>query len=366
MPTAIPPGLLPRDGRFGSGPSKIRRDQLDDLTSSPLLGTSHRQAPVRSLVAQIRTGLIELFEAPDGWEVMLGNGGATAFWDAAIFGLIDRHSAHLVFGEFSSKFAEASAAAPHLADPDLVSCEPGNVPGVQPTSADAICLTHNETSTGAALDLSTARMAGDGLVLVDATSAAGAMPVPLDQVDVYYFSPQKALGADGGLWLALCSPRATARIESLRRARWSPGFLDLGAALDNSRLDQTLNTPSIATLVLVGSQLRWILDRGGLAWTSARSAESSSLVYAWAERSDWATPFVREPRHRSPVVATIDLEGVDATAVCAALRANGIVDTEPYRKLGRNQIRIGTFPSVDPEDVGRLLTCIDWIVERLR
>jgi len=209
------------------------------------------------------------------------------------------------------------------------------------------------------------RSAGDGLVLVDATSAAGAMPVPLDQVDVYYFSPQKALGADGGLWLALCSPRAIGRIGSLGRERWSPAFLDLGAALDNSRLDQTLNTPAISTLVLIGSQLRWMLEHGGLEWTAARSAESSSMVYRWAERSGWASPFVRDPRHRSPVVATVDLEGVDAAAVCAALRANGIVDTEPYRKLGRNQVRIGTFPSVDPDDVGRLLTCIDWVVERL-
>lgn len=365
MPPAIPPGLLPRDGRFGSGPSKIRQEQLDELASSPLLGTSHRQAPVRALVAQIRSGLVDLFGAPTDWEVLLGNGGATAFWDAALFGLVERRSAHLVFGEFSSKFAEASVAAPHLDDPHVVTGEPGSVPALQPTDADAICLTHNETSTGAALDLSVARSAGDGLVLVDATSAAGAMPVPLDQVDVYYFSPQKALGADGGLWLALCSPRAVARIESLRRSRWSPGFLDLGAALDNSRLDQTLNTPAIATLVLIGSQLRWMLDRGGLEWAAARSAESSSMVYRWAERSDWASPFVRDPRHRSPVVATVDLEGVDAAEVCAALRAGGIVDTEPYRKLGRNQVRIATFPSVEPDDVGRLLTCIDWVVEHL-
>jgi len=365
MLPAIPPGLLPRDGRFGSGPSRIRREQLDELASSPLLGTSHRQAPVRSLVAEIRAGLMALFGAPDGWEVLLGNGGATAFWDAALFGLVERRSAHLVFGEFSSKFAEAAAAAPHLDDPHVVAGEPGTVPAMQPTTADAICLTHNETSTGAALDLSAARSAGDGLVLVDATSAAGAMPVPLDQVDVYYFSPQKALGADGGLWFALCSPRAVGRIGSLGRGRWSPAFLDLGAALDNSRLDQTLNTPAISTLVLIGSQLRWMLEHGGLEWTAARSAESSSMVYRWAERSGWASPFVRDPRHRSPVVATVDLEGVDAAAVCAALRANGIVDTEPYRKLGRNQVRIGTFPSVDPDDVGRLLTCIDWVVERL-
>ena len=365
MSPAIPPGLLPRDGRFGSGPSKIRREQLDELASSPLLGTSHRQVPVRSLVAEIRSGLVDLFGAPNGWEVLLGNGGATAFWDAALFGLVEHQSAHLVFGEFSSKFAEASAAAPHLNDPHVVSGEPGTVPALQQTTADAICLTHNETSTGASLDLSAARSAGDGLVLVDATSAAGAMPVPLDQVDVYYFSPQKAMGADGGVWFALCSPNAVARIDSLRRSRWSPAFLDLGAALDNSRLDQTLNTPAISTLVLIGSQLRWMLGRGGLEWAAARSAESSSMVYQWAERSEWASPFVREPRHRSPVVATVDLEGVDAAAVCTALRDNGIVDTEPYRKLGRNQVRIGTFPSVEPDDVGRLLTCIDWVVERL-
>ncbi|MFM8483468.1 MAG: phosphoserine transaminase [Actinomycetota bacterium] len=365
--------LLPGDGRFGCGPSKVRPEQLADLAAAGrgLLGTSHRQAPVKNLVGSVRSGLASLFGLPDGWQIVLGNGGSTVFWDVATFGLIENLSQHLVFGEFSSKFAQAAAAAPHLADPLVIDSAPGTHPrAVATTEVDTYAFTHNETSTGVMMDLR--RPDESSFVVVDATSAAGGLLWDPSQVDVYYFAPQKCFASDGGLWLAACSPTAIERIERIAASgRWVPASLDLKIALDNSRADQTYNTPALATLVLLESQLRWMNELGGLAACNARCRQSASIIYSWAESRPWATPFVADPAQRSEVVATIDITtasdgGVDANDICAALLANGIVDTDSYRKLGRNQLRIGMFPAVEPDDVRALTACIDAVVERLR
>ena len=365
----IPRDLLPRDGRFGCGPSKVRDAQLDALAGEGrrLMGTSHRQAPIKNLVGSVRAGLRELFSLPDGWEVVLGNGGSTVFWDVATFGLIERRSEHLVFGEFSQKFADAAKAAPHIADPVVVSSEPGTHPQPVAADVDAYCLTHNETSTGVAMRLARPSGSGDALVLVDATSAAGGLAWSPSEVDAYYFAPQKSFASDGGLWIACCSPRAVERIEKISASgRWIPASLDLKIALDNSRADQTYNTPAIATIFLLDQQVRWMLEHGGLAWCAARTAESSGIIYDWAEKSPFASPFVADVAHRSHVVATIDLDGVSANDVNAVLRRNGIVDTDGYRKLGRNQLRVGMFPAVEPNDVRALTACVDYVAERLR
>jgi phosphoserine aminotransferase len=364
----LPAELLPSDGRFGCGPSKVRPEQLDALVAAgrTVLGTSHRQAPVKGLVGSLRAGLAELLRLPDGWEIVLGNGGTTVFWDVATFGLIDRRSEHVVFGEFSTKFADASAAAPHLDEPVVIAGEPGDHPEpVADDSVDLFALTHNETSTGVAMALRRPAAENGALVAVDATSAAGGLPWDPAEVDVYYFAPQKCFASDGGLWIAACSPAAVERIERIAASgRWRPASLDLGLALTNSRLDQTYNTPAVATLVLFDDQLRWMLDRGGLDWCVTRTRSSSDHLYAWAEKRPWTTPFVADPAKRSAVVGTIDLDGtVDAARMNAALRANGIVDTDSYRKLGRNQLRIGMFPAIEPADVEALTACIDHLVE---
>lgn len=366
----IPASLRPADGRFGSGPSKVLPAAVTALVESAptFLGTSHRQATVRDVVGRVRDGISELLGLPDDYEVLLGNGGATAFWDAATFHLIERRSRHLVFGEFSSKFAAAAAAAPHLDDPDVVRCEPGAHPEV--TSAgdggpvDLVALTHNETSTGVALEL--VRPAADGAVVaVDATSAAGGIRVDAASFDVYYFSPQKCFGADGGLWLAACSPAGVERIRTLAGSdRWCPAFLDLGTALDNSVKNQTYNTPALTTIALLAATLDWMLANGGMDFTAGRCDRSSAHVYDWADSRSWAVPFVTDPAMRSTTVTTVDFDAaIDAARIAAVLRANGVVDVEPYRKLGRNQLRIATFPIIEPEDVERLTACIDWIVE---
>jgi len=365
----IPRAMLPSDGRFGCGPSKIRPEQALALAkaNSNLLGSSHRQAPVKNLVGHVRAGLAELFSLPEGWEIVLGNGGSTMFWDVATFGLIEQCSQHYVFGEFSTKFFEAARNAPHLSDPVVVRSAPGSHPDIESArdGVDVVALTHNETSTGVAMELR--RPSGDALVVVDATSAAGGLPWSPSEVDVYYFAPQKCFASDGGLWLAACSPAAIERIRSIKASsRWMPASLDLGIALDNSLADQTYNTPALATLVLLDEQLRWMLDNGGLEWCVQRCQVSSTILYEWATSSPFATPFVADPAQRSAVVGTIDLdERVRADDVCAALRANGIVDTDSYRKLGRNQLRVGMFPAVVPDDVALLTDCIDYVVEAL-
>jgi phosphoserine aminotransferase len=371
IPTiTIPAGLLPRDGRFGCGPSKVRPESVRALAdvAATWMGTSHRQQPVKDVVASVRRGLAELFSLPDGYEVVLGNGGATAFWDAATFGLIQTRSQHLVFGEFSSKFAEASAAAPHLEAPQRIESDPGTHPVAKADeTVDLYALTHNETSTGVTMPVE--RPAGaSGLVAVDATSGAGALRWRATDADVYYFAPQKVFASDGGLWLAVCSPTAVERIERIGASgRWIPASLDLLVALENSRKDQTYNTPALATLFLLDQQLQWFNGNGGLEWAAARSESSAVTLYSWAEASEYATPFVTDPAERSPVVGTVDLDGaVDAGTVCAVLRANGIVDTDAYRKLGRNQLRVGMFPAVDPDDVEALTKCIDFVVGELR
>jgi phosphoserine aminotransferase len=330
------------------------------------MGTSHRQEPVRAVVRSVKDGLRSLFALPDGWEIVLGNGGSTAFWDVATFGLIERRSQHLVFGEFSSKFAGAASAAPHLDEPDIVESAPGTHPSPHARDGvDVYALTHNETSTGVAMTL--ARPAGAaGLVVVDATSAAGGLRWSPSEVDVYYFAPQKCFSSDGGLWIAACSPAAIARIDQISASgRWCPASLDLSIALENSRLDQTYNTPALATLFLLDQQLRWMNEGGGLEFAASRSDESASILYEWAEKASYASPFVADPAMRSSVVGTIDLEGVDAPTVSKVLRDNGIVDTDSYRKLGRNQLRIGMFPSVDASDIEALTQCIDWVVDHL-
>jgi len=366
----IPADLKPADGRFGCGPSKVRPEQLAALTTTAagLFGTSHRQAPVKNLVGRVREGLSELFGAPDGYEVILGNGGATAFWDAAAFGLIDTTSLHLTYGEFSSKFASAVAANPFVGDPIVIKADPGSAP--EPTadpSADAIAWAHNETSTGVAVPVRRPQGSGDALVLIDATSGAGGLPVDLADCDAYYFAPQKNFASDGGLWLAMLSPAALTRIEKIGASgRWVPDFLSLPIAVENSRKDQTYNTPAIATLALMAEQIDWMLANGGLDWAVKRTADSSGRLYSWAESAPFATPFVADPALRSQVVGTVDFtDDVDAAAVAKVLRANGIVDTEPYRKLGRNQLRVAMFPAIDPDDVSALTRCVDWVVERL-
>jgi phosphoserine aminotransferase len=367
----IPAGLKPSDGRFGCGPSKVRPAQLEALTrdGGAAMGTSHRQKPVKSLVGRVRAGLRELFSLPEGYEVVLGNGGTTAFWDAAAFGLVRERSLHLTYGEFSSKFATVTKGAPFLADPVVISAEPGSAPApTSDPSADVLAWAHNETSTGVAVPVLRPAGATDGqLVAIDATSGAGGLPVDIADTDVYYFAPQKCFASDGGLWLALMSPAALARVAELGASdRWIPEFLSLTTAVDNSTKDQTYNTPAVATLILLAEQIDWMNGLGGLAGCVARTADSSTRLYEWAEKSSFATPFVADPAHRSQVVGTIDFDdSVDAAAVAKVLRANGIVDTEPYRKLGRNQLRIGMFPAVEPADVSALTECIDWVVERL-
>jgi phosphoserine aminotransferase len=365
----IPAALKPADGRFGCGPSKVRPEALAKLASqNELMGTSHRQQPVRDLVARVREGLGELFSLPDGYEVALGNGGTTAFWDAAAAWLVSERALHLAYGEFSSKFAKATAGAPFLADPILIEADPGDAPApVADPDADVLAWAHNETSTGVMVPVRRPDGAGESLVLIDATSAAGGLPVDVGQADAYYFAPQKAFAADGGIWLALLSPAAIERIEQLDGAedgRWQPAFLSLAVALENSRKEQTYNTPALATLFLLADQIEWLLDGGGLEFGVSRSRASSEQLYGWAEASELAAPFVSDPAKRSLVVGTIDFDdGVDAATLAATLRANGIVDTEPYRKLGRNQLRIGMFPAVDPGDVEALTACIDWVLE---
>ncbi|PZS34946.1 MAG: phosphoserine transaminase [Pseudonocardiales bacterium] len=363
----IPHHLKPADGRFGCGPSKVRPEALAHLANHGLLmGTSHRQAPVKAVVKQVRDGLAELFVLPDGHEVMLGNGGSTAFWDAAACGLVRRRALHLVYGEFTQKFATVTGEAPFLADPIVVAAPPGAAPTlVGDADADVIAWAHNETSTGVMAEVHRPAGAEHALTLVDATSGAGGLPVDVSQSDVYYFAPQKSFGSDGGLWLALASPAAIERIGELNAAadRWMPASLSLATALDNSRQNQTYNTPALATLLLLADQIEWMTAGGGLDFCVGRTRASSDHLYGWAEASEFATPFVAEPANRSLVVGTIDFaEGVDAAAVAKTLRANGIVDVEPYRKLGRNQLRVGMFPAVDPADVEALTACIDWVV----
>lgn len=367
----IPSSLLPADGRFGCGPSKVRPEAVAALAEAAptFLGTSHRQAGVRSQVGRLRAGVRELFGLPEGWEVVLGNGGSTVFWDAATFGLIEQRSLHLSFGEFSSKFAAASAAAPFLGDPVVVRSEPGTHPElVADESVDLYALTHNETSTGVAMELrrpagATARQ----LVAVDATSAAGGLRWDPAEVDCYYFAPQKCFASDGGLFIACCSPAAVQRIERLAASdRWIPASIDLKIALDNSRQDQTNNTPALATVFLAVHQTEWINSNGGLEWAASRCDRSAEIIYGWADKASYATPYVSDPRHRSHVVATIDLDaGIDANEVARVLRANGVVDTESYRKLGRNQLRVALFPAIDPADVEALTACIDHVVDAL-
>lgn len=364
----IPAELLPSDGRFGSGPSKIREAQIDALVaaSKHTMGTSHRQAPVKNLLGSVREQLSQLFALPQDWEVVFGNGGASMFWDAATFGLINNRSEHLVFGEFSSKFADAARKAPHLQEPVVVDAPPGTIAEVELADVDTYCFTHNETSTGATMPLVRPTSPQDALVVVDATSAAGGIVWSTKEVDVYYFSPQKGFGSEGGTWIALCSPRALERINSIAATkRWCPTSLNLAVALENSRANQTYNTPSISTFVLLNNQLQWMLENGGLEWCVQRTTQSSQYLYDWATRQSFAAPFVHNPAYRSPVVGTIDLDGVDASAVNSILRENGIVDTDSYRKLGRNQIRVSMFPSVEPADIQQLTKCIDYIVEHL-
>jgi len=366
----IPEELKPADGRFGCGPSKVRPQALAKLAAqADVIGTSHRQKPVRELVGRIRGGLGELFQVPDGYEVALGNGGTTAFWDAAAAWLVRERPLHLSYGEFTSKFAKVTAAAPFLADPIVIEAVPGDAP--EPAAdpgADALAWAHNETSTGVMVPVTRPQGSGEALVLVDATSGAAGLPLDPSQADVYYFAPQKGLGSDGGLWLALLSPAAIVRIEELDGApgRWQPASLSLQTALENSRKDQTYNTPALATLLLLADQLEWMLESGGLGWCVERSGASSTHLYGWAEGAGFAAPFVAEPAKRSLVVGTIDFdESVDAGGLAATLRANGIVDTEPYRKLGRNQLRIGMFPAVEPADVEALTASIDWVVDNV-
>ena len=367
----IPANIKPRDGRFGCGPSKIRTEAITALTTNTelVLGTSHRQKPVKSVVNRVRTGLASLFNLPEGYEVVLGNGGSTAFWDIATLNLIEKKSQHLTFGEFSSKFATAAKEAPFLDEPTIIKAEPGSHPvAVAEEGVDVYAFTHNETSTGVMAPIIRPAGIGDALVLVDATSGAGGLDVDLSQSDVYYFAPQKSFASDGGLWIAIMSPAAIARVEKIKASgRWIPAFLDLSIAIENSRLDQTYNTPALATLILLAEQIEWMNKGGGLNFSAGRSADSSSRLYAWAERTEYTTPFVTNPAMRSKVVGTINFDdSIDALEVAKILRANGIVDTDPYRKLGKNQLRIGMFPAVDPDDIDALTACIDYIVAELK
>ncbi len=366
--TRIPVDLRPADGRFGCGPSRVRPEALARLAErSDVMGTSHRQQPVKDLVGRIRGGLGELFALPEGYEVALGNGGTTAFWDAAAAWLVRDRALHLTFGEFTSKFAEVTAGAPFLQDPIVIEAEPGDAPDpVSDPAVDVLAWAHNETSTGVALGVERPTGAGEALVLIDATSGAGGLPLDASQADAYYFAPQKTFGSDGGVWVALLSPAAVERIAQLDGTvgRWQPSFLSLQLAVENSRKDQTYNTPAVATLLLLADQIEWMLGEGGLDWCVGRSRASSEHLYGWAESSELTTPFVRDARRRSPVVGTIDFDArVDAKLLAATLRSNGIVDTEPYRKLGRNQLRIGMFPTIEPDDVKALTASIDWVLE---
>ncbi|TRO62264.1 MULTISPECIES: phosphoserine transaminase [unclassified Streptomyces] len=367
----IPADLKPADGRFGAGPSKVRTESLTALaaTGTSLMGTSHRQAPVKNLVGKVREGVRDLFQLPEGYEVVLGNGGSTAFWDVATHGLIENKSQHLTFGEFSSKFAKAAKLAPWLADPDVITSEPGTHPEpVAQSGVDVYALTHNETSTGVAAPVKRVANADEGaLVLVDATSGAGGLPVDIAETDVYYFAPQKSFAADGGLWIGIFSPAAIERAERVHASgRHVPEFFSLPTAIDNSRKNQTYNTPALATLFLLNDQLEWINGQGGLDWSVRRTATSSRTLYGWAEDVKYANPFVTDPAKRSQVIGTIDFtDDVDAAAVAKVLRANGIVDTEPYRKLGRNQLRVAMFPAIDPADIEALTKCIDYVIEKL-
>jgi phosphoserine aminotransferase len=366
----IPANLKPLDGRFGCGPSKIRPEALAALASSgtSILGTSHRQKPVKNVVKAVREGLHSLFNLPEGYEVILGNGGSTAFWDIAVLNLIENRSQHLVFGEFSSKFATASKEAPFLGEPSVIKAEPGSHPTcVAEAGIDLYALTHNETSTGVSMPIIRPSNIGDALVAVDATSAAGGLMVDAKEFDTYYFAPQKSFASDGGLWIAIMSPAAIARVEKIKASgRWIPAFFDLSIAIENSRLDQTYNTPAVATFMLLADQIEWMNKNGGLSFAAGRSQKSSEILYSWAERTSYTTPFVIDPAMRSKVVGTINFDdAIDATKIAAALRANGIVDTEPYRKLGKNQLRIGMFPAVEPSDVDALTKCIDFVVAAL-
>jgi len=368
---AIPAALKPSDGRFGAGPSKVRKAQTDALAArwDSLLGTSHRQATVKHEVARLRQGLHELFVLPDGYEVVLGNGGSTAFWEVATFGLINQRSQHLSFGEFGFKFAKATAAAPFLSDPDVITSEPGDAPTWAPkVGIDVYASPHNETSTGVAIDVKKPTGADpDSLVLWDATSAAAGLAVDPSQFDVYYFAPQKSFGSDGGLWFALMSPAAIARAEHIHASgRYIPEFLSLNTAIDNSRKEQTYNTPALATIFMMAEQTDWFNANGGLSFSAGRSSDSAQRLYTWAEKTDYTSPYVRDPAKRSHVIGTIDLdEAIDASVVAQVLRSNGIVDTEPYRKLGRNQLRIAMFPAIEPSDVEALTHCIDYVVAAL-
>jgi phosphoserine aminotransferase len=371
----IPANLLPADGRFGSGPSKVRPEAVEALAAEAgrYLGTSHRQKTVKSVVGSLRQGLAELFSLPEDYVVTLGNGGTTCFWDAATFGLIERKSQHLSFGEFSSKFAVAASDAPHLDLPEIISSEVGTHPDpVARDDIDLYALTHNETSTGVMMPIARPKGAslpaeGGGLVAVDATSGAGGLPVDPQQFDAYYFAPQKCFGSDGGLWVALLSPAAQDRIARIAATkRWVPASMDLTIALDNSKLDQTYNTPALATIFLFDNQVSWFNKQGGLAFSTGRCDKSAEILYTWADNSDFATPFVTRAQDRSHVVGTIDFDdAVNAATVAAVLRANGIVDTEPYRKLGRNQLRVAMFPAIDPDDVASLCACINYVVGAL-
>jgi phosphoserine aminotransferase len=375
----IPDDLKPVDGRFGAGPSKVRPEQVEALATARaasgahIIGTSHRQAPVKDTVARVRSGLAQLFSLPDGYEVLLSNGGTTAFWDAATFGLVDRRAAALTNGEFSSKFAKATKDAPFLEDPLVIAADPGTTRSAAEIAAaldgqefDVVGWAHNETSTGVQTPVVRPENAGDALVMIDATSAAGGLPVDVAESDVYYFAPQKCFASDGGIWFGLFSPAAIERVERIAASdRWVPAFFDLGTVLENSRKEQTYNTPALATLLLMAEQIDWFNENGGLDWATGRSAASSGHLYSWAEASSYATPYVAEPEHRSGVIATIDFDdAVDAAQVAKTLRQNGIVDTEPYRKLGRNQLRIATFPAIETSDTERLTQAIDYVVER--
>lgn len=366
----LPAELLPSDGRFGSGPSKVRPEHVARLASegAKLMGTSHRQKPVKALVGRVRAGLRELFSLPEGYEVVLGNGGTTAFWDAAVFGLIRERSQHFTYGEFSAKFAKCAAGAPFLADPVVVEAPPGSAPSISyADGCDLVGWAHNETSTGVAVPVQRPSGSDGALIAIDATSGAGGLPVRAEDFDVYYFAPQKSFASDGGLWIALMSPVALERVGEIGASdRWVPEFLSLPTALDNSTKDQTYNTPAIATLFLLAESIDWMLAGGGLAWTVARTKDSSDRLYSWAEQTSYTTPYVTDPANRSQVVGTVDFaEEVDATTLAKVLRANGIVDVEPYRKLGKNQLRVAMFPSVEPDDVTALTQCVEWLVERI-
>jgi phosphoserine aminotransferase len=366
----VPEDIRPSDGRFGSGPSKVRPEQLANLAAAgaAVMGTSHRQKPVKNLVGRVRSGLRELFQLPDGYEVVLGNGGSTVFWDVASFGLVRERAQHFTYGEFSSKFAKATQDAPFLGDSIVVKAEPGTAPEIEyAPGADIVAWAHNETSTGVAVPVKRPAGSDGALVTIDGTSGAAGLPVEASEFDVYYFAPQKGFASDGGLWIALMSPAALERVNEIKdTGRWVPESLSLPTAVDNSVKDQTYNTPAVATLFLLADQLDWFNGNGGLSFSTGRSADSAARLYEWAEKTEYTTPYVANPAHRSDVVGTIDFaDGIDAAAVAKALRANGIVDVEPYRKLGRNQLRVAMYPAVDPADVSALTACVDWVVEQL-